>query len=201
MLILGLTGNIATGKSRVASMFSELGGRIIDADIVARDVVKPGSPAWKEIVDHFGDGILNKDRTINRKALGEVVFKDDSRRKRLNEITHPRIIEAIRDKLQELENQNAEIVLIEAALIVEKGGMKDIIDKLVVVKAGEEEQIERLRERDELKTGDALNRIRSQMPISEKVKYADYVIDNSGTLENTRKQVRDIMNELASLNN
>lgn len=196
MLIIGLTGNIATGKSEVASMFREMGAKIIDADRIAREVVEKGSPAWKDIVGYFGEKILNKDGSVNRKTLGEIVFRDPKKLSKLNEITHPRIMEAIKRRLDEYRKQQISIVIIEAALIVEKGGMKDIIDKLVVVTSDRNDQISRLMKRDGISREDALYRIRSQMPISEKTKHADYVIDNSKTLEYTRKQVSNLMEEL-----
>lgn len=198
MLIVGLTGNIATGKSEVASMFRDMGAQIIDADRIAREVVEKGSPALNDIIDNFGEEVLNKDGSLNRKALGEIVFRDPEKLSKLNEITHPRIMERIRSKLREYRSQGCDIVIIEAALIVEKGGMKDLIDKLVIVTSDEEEQISRLMKRDGISREDALYRIGSQMPISEKIKHADYVIDNSKSLDKTRKQVSKTMGKLLS---
>ena len=197
MIILGLTGNIASGKTEVASMFRKLGASIIDADQIARDVVEKGTPGWEEVVDHFGSEILDNDGSINRKALGGIVFSNREKLQKLNEITHPRIMEEIRKRIEILKQNDIQIVVIEAALIVEKGGMKDLVDKLVVVKTEENIQLERLMERNGMTREDAKDRIESQLPLSEKLKYADFVIDNSGDLEKTRKQVREIMNKLA----
>jgi dephospho-CoA kinase len=198
MKVIGLTGNIACGKSVVARMFEELGAKIIDADRIARLVVEPGEPAWKEIVEKFGEGILNTDRTIDRNKLGEIVFNDDEKREELNRITHPRIIERIKERIEEYRGEKAKVVMIEAALIVEKGGMRPLINDLIVVTADEETQIKRLIERSGLSREEAFSRIRSQMPISEKVKHATYVIDNSGSLGHTRRQVEEIWERIKS---
>jgi dephospho-CoA kinase len=192
MKVIGLTGNIACGKSVVAGMFRELGASVIDADQVARLIVEPGQPAWKEIVERFGEGVLNPDGTINRRRLGEIVFRDAEKREELNRITHPRIIEKIRELIEEHRKEGVRVVIVEATLIVEKGGMKPIIGDLIVVTADEETQIMRLTQRVGLSREEALFRIKSQMPVSEKVKHATYVIDNSGDLEKTREQVKRV---------
>lgn len=198
MKVIGLTGNIGCGKSVVARMFEELGARVIDADLIARLVVEPGEPAWNEIVQTFGEAILNSDGTINRGKLGEIVFNDKEKREALNRITHPRIIERIKELIEEFRKENVEVVIVEAALIVEKGGMKPLINDLIVVTADEEAQIRRLIERNALSREEALSRIKSQMPLSEKVKYATYLIDNSGTLDETRKQVEEVWKRINS---
>jgi len=192
MKVVGLTGNIACGKSVVARMFEELGARAINADQIARLVVKPGEPAWHEIVETFGAEILNHDGSINRGVLGEIIFNNKEKREILNSITHPRIVEGIKELVEQFDKEKVEVVIVEAALIVEKGGMKSIIGELIVVSADEETQIARLANRDGLSREEALTRIKSQMPLSEKMKYATYVIDNSGTLEETREQVEKV---------
>ncbi len=179
-------------------MFEELGAKIIDADYTARFVVEPGEPAWKDILEKFGHEILNRDKTINRKKLGDIVFRDKEKREELNRITHPRIIDKIKLMLEEYRKENVKVVIVEAALIVEKGGMKPTISDLIVVTADEEAQIKRLIERDGISREEALTRIRSQMPISEKVKFATYVIDNSRTLDETRKQVEEVWKKINS---
>ncbi|MGH7800537.1 MAG: dephospho-CoA kinase [Thermodesulfobacteriota bacterium] len=196
MKVIGLTGNIACGKTVVARMFEELGAKIIDADYIARLVVEPGEPSWKDILEKFGHEILNPDKTINRKKLGDVVFRDKEKREELNRITHPRIIDKIKLMLEEYRKENVKVVIVEAALIVEKGGMKPIISDLIVVTADEEAQIKRLIERDGISREEALTRIKAQMPVSEKVKFATYVIDNSRTLEETRKQVEGVWKKI-----
>ncbi|GBD38193.1 Dephospho-CoA kinase [bacterium HR37] len=192
MKVIGLTGNIGCGKSVVAKMFEELGAKVIDADQIARMIVQPGEPAWKEIIEKFGKDILKDDGTIDRKKLGKIVFEDEGKREELNRITHPRIIGKIRELIEKYRRENQKVVVVEAALIVEKGGLSDIIDELIVVTSDEETQIKRLVEERGLSKEEAISRIRSQMPVEEKVKHATYVIDNSGNLEETRKQVERI---------
>lgn len=198
MKVIGLTGGVACGKSVVASMFRELGATIIDADQVSRLVVEPAQPAWEEIVERFGEEVLNPDETINRSRLGEIVFRDEEKREELNRITHPKIIEKIRELIEEHRKKGVEIIIVEAALIVEKGGMKPIISDLIVVTADEETQIKRFTQRLELSREEALIRIKSQMPISEKIKHATYVIDNSGSLEETRERVKKVWEIISS---
>ncbi len=198
MKVIGLTGNIACGKSVVASLLEDLGAKVIDADDIARKVVEPKEPAWNEIVDVFGKIILNPDNSINRKALGEIIFNDDQKRNILNDITHPKIIQKVRETVETYQNENVEVIIIEAALIVEKGGLKDLIEGLIVVTSDEESQIERLIKRNGLSREEALSRINSQMPTQEKVLHADYVIDNSGTIDKTQYQVKSIWNEIVT---
>ena len=198
MKVIGLTGNIASGKSVVASMLEDLGAKVIDADYIARKVVEPNQAAWKEIVQSFGKNILNPDNSINRKELGEIIFNDDEKRKRLNDITHPKIIQRVREAVETYKNENVKVVIIEAALIVEKGGLKDLIEELIVVTSDEASQIERLTKRNNLSKEEALSRINSQMPTLEKAQYADYIIDNSGTADKTQDQVRSIWNEIVT---
>lgn len=195
--IIGLTGNIASGKSSVAQMFEKLGARIIDADLVARAVVEPNRPAWNEIRDTFGAEVLNPDGTIDREKLGEIVFNDEEKRKALNEITHPRIIEEIKGLIERSRDEGVNVTIIEAALIVEKGGwLRDIIDNLIVVSASEDSRIERLMSRNGYSREEALSRIRSQMPSAEKEKHGDFIIDNSTSLEDTESQVISIWEKI-----
>lgn len=198
MKVIGLTGNIASGKSVVASMLEDLGAKVIDADYIARKVVEPNQAAWKEIVQSFGKNILNPDNSINRKELGEIIFNDNEKRKMLNDITHPKIIQRVREAVETYKNENVKVVIIEAALIVEKGGLKDLIEKLIVVTSDEASQIERLTKRNNLSKEEALSRINSQMPTLEKAQYADYIIDNSGTTDKTQDQVKSIWKEIVT---
>ncbi|MGE3522644.1 MAG: dephospho-CoA kinase [Candidatus Dadabacteria bacterium] len=196
MKVLGLTGNIASGKSTVARMLEGMGARIIDADQIAREVVEPEKPAWVDIVKKFGPGILSPDGTIDRQRLGEIVFGDESQRRLLMDITHPRIKKAVRERLAEYKEENAPVVVVEAALIVEKGGLREFLDGLIVVTADEESQIERLAKRSGHTREEALARIGSQMPAGEKALHADYLIDNSGTEEETEQQVKRLWEEI-----
>jgi dephospho-CoA kinase len=198
MMIIGLTGNIASGKTEVAKIFEELGAKIIDADEIAREVVEPGEAAWQEIVEEFGSDILNSDGSINRKKLGGIIFNDHRKREQLNRITHPRIMTKIKETIDNYKKQNAKLVIVEAALIVEKGGLLSLIDGLIVVSTDEETQIKRIMTRDGLQRDEALSRIESQMPISEKTKHATYIIDNSESLEETRKQVEEVWEKITT---
>ena len=198
MKIIGLTGNIASGKTEVAKIFKELGAKIIDADKIAREVVEPGEPAWQEIAHEFGSNILNSDGSINRKKLGEIIFNDERRRDHLNRITHPRIMTKIKETIDHYKKENVKLVIIEAALIVERGGLLNVIDELIVVSADAETQIERIMTRNGLQRDEALSRMESQMPISEKAKHAAYIIDNSRSLGETRKQVEGIWKKINS---
>src|SRR3990167_459883 len=196
MLLIGLTGGIATGKSLVSQILKELGAYIIDADKIARQVVEPEKPAWLEIVKFFGRDIINKDKIINRKRLGEIIFNDPVKRRKLEEIVHPRVIEEENRLVEEYRRKNPDgIVIIDAALLIEAGSHKRV-DKLIVVYADKETQVKRLMERDGLRQTDAEKRIASQLPLDKKVKMADFVIDNSKGIEETQRQTIDIFNKL-----
>jgi dephospho-CoA kinase len=191
-LLVGLTGGIGTGKSTVSAVLRALGAVVIDADVLARDVVAPGEPALAQIVAEFGAGVLRADGTLDRKALGGVVFADPAKRKRLEAITHPRIRERFARRLAELTAHGFHgIVFFDAPVMIESGNHKNM-DRLVVVVADEVTQIARLTARDGMTRDEALSRIRSQMPLSEKAKLADYVIDNSGARATTEKQTKRV---------
>ena len=177
-MLIGLTGGIASGKSLVAEELKRLGAYLIDADEIAREVVKTGLPAYNEIVKEFGEKILNPDKTINRKELGRIVFSNPELRKRLEQITHPRIRKKIEAEISAIKAKNPKaVIVVDAALLIE-GGLYKKMDKVIVVCADEKTQIKRLTERDGLAIEDAKNRIASQMPLKEKRRYADFVIEN-----------------------
>ena len=191
-LLVGLTGGIATGKSAVSEMFRALGAVIIDADVLAREVVEPGEPALAEIARDFGSNMIAADGRLDRKALGAVVFADSARRRRLEAITHPRIRARFDRRLSDLAGQQFKgLVFFDAAVMIESGNYKNM-DRLVVVVTDETTQIARLMARDGCTREDALARIRSQMPLSEKAKLADHVIDNSGSRAATESEVRRV---------
>jgi dephospho-CoA kinase len=191
-LLVGLTGGVATGKSTVSAMFRALGCVIIDADLLARKVVEPGQPAYREIVEAFGPGGLQPDGRLDRKALGAVVFADPAQRKRLEAITHPRIRERFAARLAELSEQGFDgIVIFDAPVMIESGNYRNM-DRLVVVTSDEVAQMARQQEREGLSEADARRRIQSQMPLAEKARLADYVIDNSRDLGSTEAQVREV---------
>jgi len=199
-LLVGLTGNIATGKSTVSRAFAHLGAKVIDADQLAREVVMPGQPAHAAIVQEFGPGVLQEDGYLDRKKLGAVVFADPERRRRLEAITHP----AVRARFQRIlavydEEAFEGVVIWDVPLLMETGG-DAAMDRVVVVASDEPTQLARLMQRDGCPEADARARMASQMPLAEKVRRAHHVIDNSGDRAATERQVllvyRALMAEL-----
>jgi dephospho-CoA kinase len=191
-LLVGLTGGIATGKSTVSAMLRDMGCVIIDADLLARDVVAPGQPALGAIVDAFGPGVLHADGTLDRKRLGAIVFADPDRRRQLEAITHPAIRALFDARLQALRARGfAGVVVFDAAVMIESGNYKNM-DRLVVVVTDPETERARLMARDGISREEADRRIASQMPVTEKAKLADHVIDNSGDRDATAAQVHRV---------
>lgn len=188
MRIVGLTGGIGSGKSTVAEMLVKLGAQLIDADKLAREVVRAGTPAWQEIVDWLGPDILLPDSSLNRKRLGELVFSDPEARARLDQITHPCIGAALRQALAASASAGAELVVIDVPLLFEVGWDK-LTDETWVVYVDETTQLERLMTRDNLSRRESAARIDSQMSLKDKVRLADVVIDNSNDTGSTREQV------------
>jgi len=199
-LIVGLTGGIVVGKSTVASMFKDLGAKIIDADKLGHSVILPHRPAWEKIIRLFGKDFLRNDLTIDREKLGKIVFTNQTLLKKLNEITHPEIIKLIKKEINLTINktQNQEKILIIDAALIYEAKIDRLMDKIIVVYIDEEEQIKRLIKRNNLSKEEALQRIKSQMPMKEKVKMADYMVNNSNSLDETKKQVEEIWKNLIS---
>jgi dephospho-CoA kinase len=196
MLHVGLTGNIATGKSYTASAFSALGASIIDADRVVHDLLAFRTRTYLKIVDAFGEQILGPGREIDRKKLGRIVFSDAGKRSTLNALTHPDVREEIQRRIAGLEQSSpGGIIIVDAALMVETGGYKTY-DCLIVVACDPSMQISRIMSRDGLTEAEARARMESQMPMEEKLKLADYTIDTSGTLKQTDEQVKIIYQKL-----
>ncbi|MEX2104544.1 MAG: dephospho-CoA kinase [Bacilli bacterium] len=188
-MVVGLTGGISTGKSTVSAMFLHRGAYIIDCDIIAREVVAPGEVGLSQLVIRFGKKILLDDGTLNRKMLGAIIFNDKDARKALNEITHPLIRARVKRYIKEnLLNHPSQIIIVDVPLLFE-GNLAEIMDETVVVYVSEPIQLARLVERDKLTIEEAKTRIGAQMPIEEKRKLADIVIDNSGEIEQTEEQV------------
>lgn len=188
MLVLGLTGNIGCGKSSVTKIFQEKGIDVVDADIISRKIFEDNE-LLKEVFDYFGDEIKNNDNTLNRKALGNIVFNDSEKLVKLNSFTHPRIRNKIQYEIDSIFKDNKSIAVIDAALLVE-GGYLEIIDKLLVITCQEDIQIERIQKRDNCSREEAISRMNSQMSQSEKAKYGDYIIDNSGTFEQLKENTQ-----------
>ena len=195
-LLVGLTGSIGTGKSTVSRMFAHLGARVLDADVLAREVVMPGQPAYLKIVEEFGPQVVQEDGALDRKALGLIVFADPARRKRLEEITHPAIGLRQQRILSVLDEEAFEgIVIWDVALLFETGGVARM-DRVVVVATDPDTELARLMARDGLTEDAARGRIASQMPVAEKAKRAHYMIDNSGSRADTEQQVKAVYEAL-----
>jgi dephospho-CoA kinase len=190
-VIIGLTGGIATGKSTVSAMLAELGAAVVDADQVAREVVLPGEPALRQVAETFGQAVLNEDGTLNRKKLGEIVFADEMKRKALEAILHPAIRQVMNDRIDRLERENPGRLVVADIPLLYETGLDARYPEVLVVYVPPDVQLERLMKRDGLTEAKARERLNAQLPIDEKKKRADWVIDNSGTLEETRRQVLD----------
>jgi dephospho-CoA kinase len=193
--VVGITGGIASGKSTVSRMFQQLGAVVVDADVLARKVVQPGRVAHRDIVRTFGKQVLAPDGTINRKLLGKMVFSDPAKLQTLNRIVHPRLAAQARREFAKLGRAGERLVFYDAALLVEKGWHRKL-DSLVVVSVPESVQLQRVMRRDGLNEEAARARIRSQLPLSAKLAAADHVIDNSGSLDQTRQQVQRLWHKL-----
>ncbi|HHY14005.1 MAG TPA: dephospho-CoA kinase [Thermoanaerobacterales bacterium] len=192
--VIGLTGGIASGKSTVSNFLKQLGAYIIDADIVSRHIIEPGSIAWREIVENFGDCILKEDQKINRKVLGDIVFSSEEKLLLLNSITHPKIIKRIEELLLEAKKTH-DIIVIDAALLIELE-MQDMVDEVWVVDIDTKTQLERLSQREGITKEHALNRVNAQLPNEKRLKHGDKIIDNNGTFEKTKQQVIQLWKEL-----
>jgi len=189
---LGLTGGIGCGKSTISRKLAEKGALIIDADKIAREIVQPGEPAWQEIVDWLGPKVLQRDKSLNRQLLGQIIFNDPKSRRRLTDLTKPRVLERMEQKRRKAREQDPSLIIVfDVPLLIEEG-LQNMVDKVLLVVASEEVQVERLMKRDHLSREAALKRIRSQMPLSEKIKYAHYVLNNSGSLAEAFRQLDEI---------
>jgi dephospho-CoA kinase len=196
MLIVGLTGGIATGKSTVCDMLRAEGAYIVDTDRISRQVVEPGTPGWRGVVDYFGKEILTGEGTLDRKRLGEIVFASSTERRALEAILHPRIFDEKKRQIAAIRNNDPRaVVIVDIPLLIELGG-RDTVDRVVLVYVSPEVQFDRLAKRDGARTQDALDRIASQIPINEKVQYADYIVNNEGPLEETKQEVKELFIKL-----
>lgn len=193
-LIIGLTGSIGTGKSTIANKFHKLRIPVVDADLIAREVVEPGKAAYNEIVATFGERILKADQTLDRKALGNIVFTNEAKRKQLNEIIHPAIRTEMLRQREEYVEEGHECVVLDIPLLYESR-LTHYVDKVIVVFVSPEVQLERIMKRDQSSEEEAKQRINSQIPVAEKAKKADAVIDNNGTPEASYKQLIEILHQ------
>jgi dephospho-CoA kinase len=195
MLLVGLTGSIATGKSTVAGILKEMGCTLIDADQIAREVVTPSSPGLEALCRQFGRGILDKSGALNRSCLGKIVFHDPAARARLNGILHPLIIRRMQEEIEKYRHDPEKVVFVDVPLLFETG-LDAMMDYIVVVYADEATQLCRLMERDQMAEEEAGQRIATQMPVAEKVAKADFVIDNTGLPQGTIQQVKNLLTVL-----
>ncbi|WP_243291230.1 dephospho-CoA kinase [Bacillus sp. FJAT-47783] len=193
-LIVGLTGSIASGKSTVANMMKEMSIPIVDADNIARDVVSIGEPAYLKIVDTFGNEILQKDKTIDRAKLGSIIFQDETKRKQLNEIVHPAVRSEMKRKQQMYVEKGEPLIVLDIPLLFESK-LTHFVEKILVVYVDEQTQLDRLMKRNGFTKEEALARINAQMPLKEKAEKADEVIDNNGSLDETKQQLMKILDK------
>lgn len=194
MLVVGLTGGICSGKTTVARIFAKKGAVVLDADEIAHQLQEPGQPVYEAIVRAFGREILKADRRIERAKLGNLVFADPTMRRKLEAIMHPAIVRTCETRIEQAREAGTKICIVDAALLIEARA-QERFDRLIVVAASKEVQLERLIQRG-LREEEAVRRIRSQMPLEEKVRYAHDFIDNSGSLEETEWQVARIFDGL-----
>ncbi|MFY4727714.1 dephospho-CoA kinase [Nitrospira sp. BLG_2] len=199
MMLVGLTGGVATGKSTIAKMFRQCGAIVIDADELARDVVQPGKPAWREIVMAFGRGILHPDSTIDRHALGAIVFRDKKNLRRLERIIHPRVARQQVKLAKQAEKRNPHAVVIYDVPLLFEAGIDKRVDKIIVVTADRETQIARLRKRNGLSRSEALRRIRNQLPLTKKRRLANYILDGTRDRRRLAREVFKLFKDLRPL--
>jgi dephospho-CoA kinase len=193
-IVLGVTGNIATGKSTVVRMLRELGAHHIDADLVYRDLVGSGQPLLKDLVTHFGEGIIAEDGGLDRKALGAIVFSDPLRLKELDDLTHPAVIAEIDRRADAIREG---VIVMDAVKLIESGH-SSVCDEVWLVTAPEDVQVRRVMTRNHVDEAEARRRVAAQPPLEPKIAAADVVIDNSGTLDELRSEVMNAWNEMLS---
>lgn len=197
-LRIGLTGGIGSGKSLVARLLKDLGAAIVDADAIAREVVAPGGPAYDGIVRTFGPGVVRPDGTLDRRAMAERVFTDASARRQLNVLTHPHIRRRIAEEAARLASApGVEVIVLDIPLLLETTDGRDLgLEGIVVVDMDDDVRVARLVARDGLSEADARRRLAAQMALRDKVARADWVIDNNGSPDETREQVRTLWETL-----
>jgi dephospho-CoA kinase len=198
-LLLGVTGGIASGKTTVANFFEDLGAAIIDFDIIARQVVEPGTPCFGEIVEFFGEKIVDRYGHLDRKRLSGIVFEDERKRKKLEGILHPRIFDIFISRTHEITKKDPAAIIQAVIPLLFEVGLQHLVHKTLVVYVPRERQIERLIKRDKITGDQAANILKAQLPIDEKAGMADFVINNENSLDETRRQVEELWHKLKQI--
>ena len=191
-MIIGLTGGIASGKSTVSNMIKEIEIPVVDADVIAREVVQKGEEAYEQIVHYFGTEILNVDASLDRKKLGAIVFNNEEKRLALNEIVHPAIRKKMLEKIEFYKQAGQKTIVLDIPLLFESK-LTYMVDKIILVYVDQEIQKDRLKKRDQFSDEEAKARIASQMPLTEKIDFADEIIHNHGLKEETKQQLMAIL--------
>jgi len=198
-LLVGLTGGMGSGKTTVSKIFRELGAHVLDADEICRSLVKPGQPAWQEIVNLLGPGILREDQSLDRRKTADLVFNDPEKKQDLEAILHPRVMDEERALYNEiLKTEPNALVIIDAALLIESGNYRKV-DKVIVIACDEEVQVQRVTAQRGFAREDALRRMRLQMTLAEKIKFADFVIHNDAGLPELREKIETLFHQLKSM--
>ena len=199
MILVGLTGGVATGKSTVAKMFKQYGAVVIDADELAHDAVKPDKPAWRQIVKAFGKAVLNPDQTLNRRELGALVFGNRAKLCQLERIIHPRVAREQQRLVRRIAKRNPHTVVIYEVPLLFEAGVDKRVDTTIVVTADRDTQIARLKKRNGFSRAEAIRRIRSQMPLAKKIQRADHALNGTVPRPSLRKQVGQLFKNLRLL--
>lgn len=196
MYLIGLTGGIATGKSTVSKLFKEFGIEVIDGDQIAKEVVEPGKRAYTKILDAFGPEVFDSEGKLNREKLGQIIFNDSAKRKQLNSITHPEIYKTIAWRCVLRLWRRQKFIILDLPLLFETGIVTWILDHIIVARCSPDQQIDRLMVRSGYSEDEAISRINSQMDLEEKCRRASFIIDNSGTYDETELQVKKLVERL-----
>ena len=192
MIVIGVTGGVGTGKSTVARMFGELGARVLDADAIAHEAMRPGMLAWRRIVETFGTDILHPDRSINRQALARIVFNDTQARRRLEAIVHPQVIKEVKRRLHAWKKNGRHLVVVLDVPLLLEAGLGSMVDVVVVVRSDPEAQRARLASERGWSAEEIARRLNAQWSLAAKEEHADAIVENSGRLSETRRQVRQL---------
>jgi dephospho-CoA kinase len=196
MILVGLTGGVATGKSTVAKMFKQCGATVINADLLARQVVEPGKPAWRAIVKLFGKTVLNQDRSLDRQALGRIIFRNPKQRRQLERIIHPRVAREQQRLVRRIAKRKPHAVVIYEVPLLFEAGVDKRVDTTIVVTVNRETQIARLKKRNGLSRAEAIRRIRSQMPLAKKIQRADHVLNGTLLRPSLRRHAGQLLKNL-----